>query len=109
MKTTYKLAFLSLLIPFFSYANNFNQTIKGRVIDENSLHSLPGVSIIVLGSDPILGTTTDIDGYFKIADVPTGRVDLQISFVGYHTQTLNSLNLNTGKELNVWPRDKIFP
>ena len=64
------------------YAQNETQTIKGKVFDSESRVSLPGATVMVLGSDPQIGTTTNIDGYFKLKEVPVGRITLQISFVG---------------------------
>ena len=57
------------------------QTIRGSVMDRISQVSLPGASVILLNSDPVLGSTTDADGLFKINIVPIGTHNLKISFV----------------------------
>ena len=56
-------------------------TVFGLVTDENE-ESLPGVSIVVKGSD--LGTVTNIDGYFSI-DLQGEKNTLQFQFIGYVT------------------------
>jgi len=80
-------------------AQNFTQTIKGKVIDKQVQLPLPGVNVIISGSNPVIGTTTDENGFFKFEKVPVGRASLELRFVGYQTVSLNNLSLNTGKEL----------
>lgn len=55
--------------------------------------------MIILDSDPILGTVTDVDGYFTIKNVPIGRHHLQVTFIGYETQTVPELLVSSGKEV----------
>ncbi|PLX16823.1 MAG: hypothetical protein C0597_07675, partial [Marinilabiliales bacterium] len=59
-------------------SNMQTQTIRGKVIDQDSKSPLIGANIIILNSDPIRGTSSDADGYFKIDQVHVGRVDLKI-------------------------------
>jgi len=99
-KLTSLLILLALLFSWQnSFAQGFTQTIKGRIIDNQTQMPLPGANIVVMNSDPQIGTITDPDGYFKIDDVVTGRISLQVSFIGYHPLTFSNLNLSTGKEL----------
>jgi hypothetical protein len=102
---------LSLLLVGFSSAFGQipAQTIKGQVTDKQSQTTLPGVSVVVLNSNPIIGAVTDIDGNFSIKNVPIGRVTLQFTFLGYNTVTINNLILNSGKELitNVSMEEKV--
>lgn len=57
-------------------------SITGKVTDEKG-DGLPGVSVILKGSQR--GTTTDVDGSFRI-DVPDNGSVLIFSFVGYVSQ-----------------------
>lgn len=75
------------------------QTIRGSVADKVSKSGLPGATVVVLNSDPIIGSTTDPDGNFKLARVPVGTHTLKISFVGYKDMLLPNLVVNSGKEL----------
>ncbi|MES2513140.1 MAG: TonB-dependent receptor [Bacteroidota bacterium] len=77
------------------------QTIKGTVIDKQAQSTLPGVSIVIIGSDPIKGTTTDTDGKFKLTDVKPGRYDLKISFMGYKEIVLPNILVTSGKEVSI--------
>lgn len=74
------------------------QTIRGTVLDEQSLSPLPGVSVVLVGSDPIIGTSTDVDGRFVLNNVPIGRADLAFSFIGYEGRSLPGVLVNAGKE-----------
>lgn len=61
-----------------------NQTITGKVVTDEDNEPLPGVNIHVIGTNQ--GVTTDIYGSFSI-NVKTGQ-ELQFSFVGYKSQTV---------------------
>lgn len=61
------------------------RTISGKVIDEQSNEGLPGVSVVVKGTQK--GAITDMDGGFSFS-VPDGAVTLVFSFVGYESQEI---------------------
>lgn len=99
-----KNAIIILIIFVFSqslFSQEITQTIKGKIVDADSEMSLPGATVIVVGSDPIIGTITDTDGNFILENVPVGRVSLQISFIGYETQFVSNILLSSGKELRL--------
>lgn len=75
------------------------QVVRGLIIDGHTHAPVPGANIIIVGSDPLIGTTTDADGKFKMRDVPVGRISIRISSVGYNSKTLSNMLLGTGKEL----------
>jgi len=96
---------LSLII-LFSFTSlqaqtneQLTQTIKGYILDQASEEAIIGANIIVIGSDPLLGTSTDIDGFFKIENVPVGRHSLQITSIGYQDAYVNELELGSAKEM----------
>jgi hypothetical protein len=80
-------------------AQEMTQTIRGSITDKVSHIPLPGATVMVVGSNPIKGTTTDVNGNFRLAQVPVGNVSLLITYVGYKEQLLSNLVLNSGKEL----------
>jgi len=91
---------LTLYVVSVSFGQgNYTQTIRGVVLDKNSQISLPGATVMLLNSDQAVGATTDSDGNFAIENVPTGRKGIVISYLGYHTLTMNGLNLTSGKEM----------
>ena len=76
----------------------FTQSIKGTIIDKDAEYPLIGVNVVLVGTDGEYGTSTDIDGYFKLSNVPVGRQALQISYIGYKTITQPNILVSTGKE-----------
>ncbi len=66
--------------------NAFSQQIaKGTVVDANTGEGIPGATIVVQGTT--IGTITNVDGEFSI-NAEAGQM-LNISFVGYKTETVN--------------------
>ena len=47
----------------------------------------------------MLGTSTDLDGKFRIAEVPVGRYDISITYIGYEDIYLRQLLIGSGKEV----------
>lgn len=97
MKRKHLLSLL-IFIPVFSYAQ-LTQTIRGTVIDKVAKSPLPGASVIIVGLDPIIGSTTDPDGNFKLSKVPVGTHTIKVSFIGYQDMTLPNVVVNSGKEV----------
>ncbi|MNQ62622.1 Vitamin B12 transporter BtuB [compost metagenome] len=69
------------------------ETVKGKLISSAGGLPLPGVNIIVKGTQN--GTTTDVDGRFILKNVPPKSV-LVFSFLGYKTQ---EASVNNQKDL----------
>jgi hypothetical protein len=69
------------------------------VLDSESKVPLWGANIIIIGSEPLLGASTDEKGKFKIQNVPIGRQNLKISYLGYEDAYLNEILVSTGKEI----------
>ena len=79
--------------PRYDVGNNdLSNKVSGIVTDETG-ESLVGASVMIKGTT--IGTMTDSNGNYSLA-IPTGGGDLQISYLGYNTQTLpiNNNNIN---------------
>ena len=77
-----------LLVSFLFLATNLwaqDRTISGTVSSEEDGSGLPGVNVILQGTTT--GTTTDIDGNFRL-DVPTDGGVLVFSFIGLSAQEI---------------------
>jgi hypothetical protein len=90
---------LLLLASWPMQAQNLTQTIRGRVLDKESQTPMIGASVAITTIQPLKGTVTDTDGYFKLERVPVGRHNLKINYLGYEEQVLPELLLGSGKEL----------
>ena len=82
-----------------AYAQELTQVIRGQVVDTESQTPLAFASVAVITTDPVLGVITDDQGYFRLEEVPIGRHDIKVSFVGYETQMVPELMVSTGKEI----------
>ncbi len=95
---------LILLITLFASAihgqeEELTQTIRGKVIDKDTRRPLPGATVLITNMDPQKGTSTDVEGNFRFKNIPVGRKNIRISFVGYENRTLRNLILKSGKEI----------
>jgi hypothetical protein len=75
------------------------QTIKGYLIDAQSEMPLIGATIELTSISPTKGTTTDIDGFFSITDIPPGRHSLRLNYLGYEPREMPNVMVTTGKEV----------
>lgn len=93
---------LLLLLTVFSIqvtGQDLTQTVRGTVTDKITGFPLPGATVIIPGTSPIIGTTTDADGLFRLNQVPVGKHIIRVSFLGYNEFVLPSLSVNSGKEV----------
>ncbi len=100
MLKTLFLSFIALMLASVSLnAQHSTQKFRGRVIDQFSELSLPGATLVILNTDPLIGTTTDENGQFSFDALPVGRFSVKVSMVGYEPLILEQLLLQSGKEL----------
>lgn len=92
------MAILMLCSSLWSMSQN-TQNIKGKIVDEASKSPLPGVTILLLDSTNRNATTTDMDGAFKLSNVPLGRQTVKITFIGYEPVLLPNIVVTAGKEV----------
>lgn len=95
------IATILTMIVFIVSAQHITQNITGTVKDNVTGENLVGANITIVGSLPIVGTTTDYNGRFILKDVPIGNVSLKISYVGYKTVEIQNRELRSGKQLEV--------
>ncbi|MEQ8424435.1 MAG: carboxypeptidase-like regulatory domain-containing protein [Cyclobacteriaceae bacterium] len=92
---TYKLISGKVVLMY----NPLKQTIRGSIRDQTTQSPIIGATVAVLDLQPILGAATDVDGNFTIENVPLGRRNLKVSFIGYEDKLLSGILLGSGKEL----------
>ncbi len=81
------------------------RTVKGKIVDEKG-EALIGVTVKVIGTTT--GTVTDFDGLFTL-NVPD-KAQLEISYVGYKTQTVtvgNKTDFSITMELDNQELDEV--
>ncbi len=77
------------------------QVVKGRVIDKVSQYPIIGAFVELLDSNLKISTATDVDGYFKLREVPVGRHTLRVSSIGYNPVIKANMLVTVGKELSL--------
>jgi TonB-linked SusC/RagA family outer membrane protein len=82
MEKIYSLRYRLLLFLVFLSNWVFAQSgvITGQIVDEQNL-PLPGATVVIKGK-PLSGSA-DVNGYFRLANVPNGTQTLTVSFIGY--------------------------
>ncbi|MCU0352904.1 MAG: carboxypeptidase-like regulatory domain-containing protein [Cytophagales bacterium] len=75
------------------------QTVRGTVKDNAAQTAIPGATVVIVGTNPIRGTSTDAEGNFRLENVPVGRHTLKITSVGYEDQMVSELLVGSGKEV----------
>ncbi len=98
---------LTLLCLFFlvsldNHAQNKvpTQNIRGVVVDKASGAPLSYITI-GLTDLPQIGTSTDNDGKFVLANVPVGRHSVQATAIGYESALFREIMLTSGKEVYI--------
>ena len=84
-------------LSFFVSAQNLTQTIQGKIIDESSQEPLPFATVLIKNTNPVIGTTSDLDGNFFLKNVPIGRYDIEISYIGYEAIIMPEIVVTSAK------------
>jgi hypothetical protein len=110
MKRLNLTALIIALITTLAISQELTQTVRGTIIDTDSKMPLIGSTVIIPGTSPIIGTTSDVDGIFRLENVPLGRITLQFSYLGYENMTIPNIVVNSGKEvvLNVSMQESVL-
>ena len=110
MKTTKVLA---LMVGFFLAptikGQNLTQNVSGSIKDANSKNTIPFALVVLVGSDPVVGTTADINGDFLLKDIPIGRQSFEFSAIGYDNRIISDVLVGSAKMvvLEVMLQEKI--
>ncbi len=110
MKNLLYLALAIVLFPAMAQDTKvYTQTVRGVAYDKNLSTPLGEVSVIIMGTNPLLSTYSDSTGKFKIENVPVGRYDIKIQLLGYKPTLLANQLINSGKEtvLEVYMEEEI--
>ena len=98
----YQCLFISLTIMLSTIVLNAQTgVIKGIVIDQQSEIPVIGATIELISVEETKGTTTDLNGYFTLEEVPLGRHVIRVSYLGYESLTLPNIDVTTGKDVQL--------
>ncbi len=72
--------------------------LTGQIVNAVTREALIGVSIQIEGTTR--GTMTDVNGEFRLADLPVGEYRLRVSAIGYETQMITDVVVANVKPVN---------
>ena len=91
---------LTLFISVLSVnAQEYKQTIRGTITDSETQETLPGANIVILDTDPLMGGSSDSQGNYQIDNVPVGRHNIKVTYMGYEDAHFSEIELITGNQL----------
>ena len=99
MKKECIIILILLLLASIAFSQNLSQTVRGTIIDIDSEAPLIGASVSIIGGESMIGTSTDVNGKFRLENVPVGRINLTLNYLGYEPQTIPNIEVNSGKEV----------
>lgn len=89
---------LFLVIHCICFSQTRTQTLRGNIIDKLVQQPLMSASVVVLNTDPLLGTYSDEGGNFRFDKIPVGTYNLQVTYVGYEPRIIPNVIISSGKE-----------
>ncbi len=91
-----RLIFCIILTTTLCQAQTLTSTLRGNVKDFDTNQPLAGATVQLVGTEK--GTVTEATGAFRFHQLPTGRYNLSVSYLGYETVTVPEILLESGKE-----------
>ncbi len=70
-------------------------TLRGKVKDLETGETLPGASVLIVGTYKV--ATSDFDGNYAIKDIKPGDYSIKIQSMGYGTKVFNDITINPSK------------
>ncbi len=87
---------LTLCLFLGSLSAQEDGKIRGTVTDSLAGEPLMFANVLVKGTDPSIGTQTDLDGNYELT-VPPGTYEVEFSYVGYTTKTIAGVEVEAGE------------
>lgn len=106
MRKNLLLALVLVLFSVVAFAQS--KTISGKITDGATKEPLMGATVIVTGSNPVVGTATDADGKFSLT-VPADAKNVTISYTGYAPKdvSVNATSFNVAMETAYIPGSEV--
>lgn len=81
--------------PLPAEAQKTTGAISGVVVDAKNGETLVGANVVIKGTTT--GTTTDLEGRYKLKNLEPGSYALVFSFMGFQTKTVQGVDVTAGK------------
>jgi hypothetical protein len=85
------------------------QTVRGIVIDEQSGAPLMHVTVATENHQPLIASTTDSAGQFKLRNISPGRQTVRASCIGFEDAVIRNIEVTSSREviLEIRMREKV--
>jgi len=96
----------SYYCPEPTYLNKFNDNsgviglgaLKGKITDKSTGEAIPFANIVLYQNEKqITGALSDIDGFYTVKPITTGKYDVKVSYVGYQSTQITGIYINADK------------
>jgi hypothetical protein len=94
-----KMFWMFLMFTTLVSAQELTQTIKGKILDNETQEPIPFATVVIKNTNPIIGTTTEDNGNFRLENVPIGRYDIEVSHLGYESTIISEVVVTSAKEV----------
>jgi hypothetical protein len=86
---------LSVLFTSLVFGQTITGVVKGTVRDKETFQPIIGAKIEIVVSDTYLAAITNVNGLFRVDDVPVGKQNVVISYVGYEPRQFNNVEVSS--------------
>lgn len=86
-----QLTILFITLFQLTQAQKVTGHIRGVVVDQDTEVPIPFATVKILNSSPLIGAASNAEGVFKIENVPVGRYQLEVSYIGYELLIVNEV------------------
>ena len=98
MKRIFSALVAALCIVLSAEAQDTDAHIYGHIIDKATGEHIPHIFVMIQGTT--IGVSTDNSGHYTINNLPQGNFVLEVSAIGYKTQT-REINIKKGRAYEV--------
>ena len=92
-----KLLFLCLIVLFINigYGQSITGVVKGIVRDKETFQPIVGAKIEIFTKNNHFATITNIDGLFKLDQIPVSKQTIVVSYIGYETRYYSNVEVSS--------------
>jgi len=98
--STTLLIFLFFALPTWAQPL-LKSSIIGSVYEIQTQSPLPGASILIVDTEPLIGASSDNQGNFILPEIPIGTYQIKITHIGYKPYISEPLIVSSGKETRI--------
>jgi hypothetical protein len=95
MKNIILMGFLTLCLFVELSAQGISGSISGKVFDASTKQPITGVNIFLVGTT--IGAASDLDGNYKIENIPVGNYQIRATAIGYDAITKTDVIVNSAR------------